>query len=108
MPDSQTTPSDATPTPQAEDTTSQPAPAPGVTGLTSPIPGLYAIPDTVTPEHVDAITRDTPNHPSRLYVVRRTENVQIITNGPVPDTPENRALYRPLSRAGRRAAVNGH
>lgn len=28
-------------------------------------------------------------------------STQTVTNGPVPDTPENRAKYRPMSRAGR-------
>ena len=29
----------------------------------------------------------------------------VVTNGPVPDTAENRAKYRPLSNAGRRTAA---
>lgn len=36
-------------------------------------------------------------------------NVQLITNGPVPDTPENRAKYGdPMSRAGKRTAPAGN
>lgn len=36
-------------------------------------------------------------------------NVQLITNGPVPDTPENRDKYGdPLSRAGKRTAPAGN
>ena len=31
-----------------------------------------------------------------------------VTNGPVADTPENRALYKPLSRAGNRTAAKGN
>ena len=34
--------------------------------------------------------------------------VQTVTNGPVADTPENRALYKPLSRAGRHTAPRGN
>ena len=30
-----------------------------------------------------------------------------LTNGPVPDTPENRAKYKPLSRAGNHTAAKG-
>ncbi len=30
-----------------------------------------------------------------------------ITNGPLPDTRENRAKYRPLSHAGRRSLADG-
>jgi hypothetical protein len=36
-------------------------------------------------------------------------NVQLITNGPVPDTPENRAKYGdPMSRAGKMTAPAGN
>jgi hypothetical protein len=31
-----------------------------------------------------------------------------VSNGPVADTPENRAKYRPLSRAGNRTAAKGN
>jgi hypothetical protein len=35
--------------------------------------------------------------------------VQTLTNGPVPDTPENRAKYGgPMSRAGRHTAARGN
>jgi hypothetical protein len=40
-----------------------------------------------------------PPHPRRVVVV---------TNGPVPDTPENRALYPPLSFAGRATYPDGN
>ncbi len=33
---------------------------------------------------------------------------QLVTNGPVADTPENRRMYRPLSNAGRRSAARGN
>ncbi len=32
----------------------------------------------------------------------------VVTNGPVPDTAENRMKYRPLSNAGRRSATIGN
>jgi hypothetical protein len=36
-------------------------------------------------------------------------NVQTVTNGPVPDTPENRAKYgQPMSHAGKRSAPVGN
>ncbi|HEX2558877.1 hypothetical protein [Phenylobacterium sp.] len=36
-------------------------------------------------------------------------NVQLITNGPVPDTAENRSKYgQPMSRAGKRTAPAGN
>ena len=34
--------------------------------------------------------------------------VQTVTNGPVPDTPEMRAKYRPLSHAGRHTKPAGN
>lgn len=37
-----------------------------------------------------------------------TTNVRVITNGPVPDTPENRALFKPLSNAGRNTKPAGN
>jgi hypothetical protein len=33
---------------------------------------------------------------------------RLVTNGPVPDTAENRAKYPPLSHAGRRSKAKGH
>lgn len=36
-------------------------------------------------------------------------NVQVVTNGPVPDTAENRAKYgQPMSRAGKRTEAAGN
>lgn len=35
-------------------------------------------------------------------------NVQVVSNGPVPDTAANRARYRPLSQAGRRSKSGGN
>ena len=38
-----------------------------------------------------------------------TVTTQLITNGPVPDTPQNRARYgQPLSHAGRMTAPKGN
>lgn len=36
-------------------------------------------------------------------------NVQTVTNGPIPDTPENRAKYgKPMSNAGKKSAPVGN
>lgn len=35
-------------------------------------------------------------------------STQTVTNGPVPDTAENRAKYRPMSRAGRATSPAGN
>lgn len=37
-----------------------------------------------------------------------TTNVRVVTNGPVADTPENRAKFKPLSRAGRATTPRGN
>ncbi len=37
-----------------------------------------------------------------------TVSANAVTNGPVADTPENRAKYKPLSRAGRQTAARGN
>lgn len=34
--------------------------------------------------------------------------LKVISNAPVQDTPENRALYAPLSNAGKRSAAAGN
>jgi hypothetical protein len=34
-------------------------------------------------------------------------DVQVVSNGPVPDTAANRAKYKPLSHAGRRSKSAG-
>ena len=66
-----------------------------------------------------AVTEETPPaaetppppapaaEPVRQYSSEAT--VQVITNGPVPDTPENRARYGgPMSRAGRHTTPAGN
>jgi len=43
------------------------------------------------------------------YATGASYTLDIITNGPIPDTPENRAKYgAPLSNAGKRTAANGN
>jgi hypothetical protein len=42
------------------------------------------------------------------YGTGASVTVQTVTNGPVPDTPENRAKYPPLSRAGRHSPAKGN
>lgn len=37
-----------------------------------------------------------------------TMTTRLITNGPVPDTAENRAMYKPLSRAGKATSAKGN
>jgi hypothetical protein len=37
-----------------------------------------------------------------------TSTAQVVKSEPVPDTPGNRSLYRPLSRTGQRTAAAGN
>lgn len=51
----------------------------------------------------------TPAEPSRLYTASSPATVQVVTNGPVPDTPENRARFGgPQSRGGQKTAPVGN
>jgi hypothetical protein len=48
--------------------------------------------------------------PTRMYSsVDQTPTVTVVTNGPVPDTPDNRARYGgPMSRAGKHTTPAGN
>ena len=62
----------------------------------------------------DAYSATTVGVPASGYTtayagVPGTVTTRVVTNGPVPDTPENRARYgQPLSRAGKRTAPAGN
>ncbi|HEY1560481.1 MAG TPA: hypothetical protein VGF71_06290 [Caulobacteraceae bacterium] len=85
---------DQTSPPQAAPDQAAPAPAPaaetaGVNASTGPVPA-----DQLPPGQASALAAG---------------DNQLITNGPVPDTPANRAKYGgPNSRAGRRTAPAGN
>ena len=86
------------PPPPPSDTGQPPAQQPGVTDQNQP--GVTS-PDTSQPTQGQ----------SRLYQSAPQvsgQNVQIITNGPVPDNRINRARYRPLSRLGRETRARGN
>ncbi|WP_332769055.1 hypothetical protein [Phenylobacterium sp.] len=60
---------------------------------------------------VDPGTKTTEATPATAAAVdvSATVTTSVVTNGPVADTPENRAKYgQPLSRAGRRTAARGN
>jgi hypothetical protein len=104
------TPTNVAPETQAPTSDQAPPAQPAPEVATAPAAGVN-IPGAV---EVPAITiAGTPNSPSRLYVVRSTAPsgavVNIITNGPVPDTVANRQAFGgPMSRAGRRTAPRGN
>ena len=57
----------------------------------------------------DAEVTSTPASDAAATVPAPTYTVQTLSNGPVPDTAENRRLYGgPMSNAGRRSAPTGN
>ena len=70
-----------------------------------------AMPDTsVNPPANDAaaIPPASPDASAEGVPASATVSANAATNGPVADTPENRAKYKPLSRAGRATAARGN
>ena len=56
-----------------------------------------------------ATSATTMGVPASMTGAPGTVSTQVVTNGPVPDTPENRARYgQPLSRAGRATTPAGN
>ncbi|MCC7266984.1 MAG: hypothetical protein IT546_06550 [Caulobacteraceae bacterium] len=84
-------PEAATPSPM-ESTT----PSPDSTGPTVGVPAA-------TSSAMDAAASTPATTPSGAPLT-----VNMVTNGPVPDTPENRAMYAPLSRAGKATKAAGN
>ena len=74
------------------------------TTVTDPVTGLPVAADAAATAGVPASSLTTTTMGEPGTVTTRT-----VTNGPVPDTAENRAKYgQPLSRAGRRTAARGN
>lgn len=76
-------------------------------------PPSNAVPSEQTPNSVGAaapMATDTSMAPTRQYSSSTSSTgVQVVTNGPVPDTAENRRKYGgPRSRAGRRTTPAGN
>ncbi|MCX7589202.1 hypothetical protein [Phenylobacterium sp. 58.2.17] len=70
-----------------------------------------AMPDTsVNPPANDAAAMPpaSPDASAEGVPASATVSANATTNGPVADTPENRAKYKPLSRAGRATAARGN
>ncbi len=56
----------------------------------------------------DAATMAPPAAMTPTTTAADPTNVQVVTNGPIPDTPQERAKYKPLSHAGRHTAPVGN
>ena len=62
------------------------------------------------PSSDTSVTSSTTAAPAAgNYATGASVTTTLVTNGPVPDTPENRAKYgQPLSRAGKMTAARGN
>ena len=91
---------------QMRDETGKAMTPPGADASATP-----AMPDTsVNPPANDAaaIPPASPDASAEGVPASATVSANAATNGPVADTPENRAKYKPLSRAGRATAARGN
>lgn len=103
----QTSPS-AQPSATTDQTTQQQASAQPAGSATS----KEGMSETTTRAWVEMDLEETTVGTSRLFVGTITDSdgdeIQIVTNGPVPDNAANRAEFPPLSAAGRRTAARGN
>lgn len=85
-------------------------PADAASQIVEPDPSAVARP--VTPPMMDdPVPEAVPEVSPREVTVTGTPAVltlKVISNAPVQDTPENRALYAPLFNAGKRSAAAGN
>jgi hypothetical protein len=78
-----------------------PSAASAGSGTTAPVPQDAPPPSMVTPG-------EPGTTPDQIRALRDGEN-RLVTNGPVPDTPANRARFgKPLSHAGKKTAPTGN
>ena len=78
--------------------------------IVEPDPSAVASP-ALPPMLPDPVPQAAPVVAPRVETVAGTPAVmtlKVISNAPVQDTPENRALYTPLSNAGKRTAAAGN
>jgi hypothetical protein len=94
-----------------------PDPAPAPTSATNPVApadpaaatgGAAAAGTTMAPA-MDGMAAPSATAPGASSDASAVVSTTTVTNGPVADTPENRAKYgQPLSRAGKRTAAKGN
>jgi hypothetical protein len=80
---------------------------------TEPMATPQAAPSTTDQSMQSGQTQTTTTTGSRLYTTTTTNEsgvtMQVVSNGPVADTPENRQRFGgPMSRAGRRTSAKGN
>jgi hypothetical protein len=86
------------------ETTTTVDPVTGVTTMVDPVTGMTTTAPAATTAGVPAssMTMSDTGAPG-------TVTTQVVTNGPVPDTAENRAKYgQPMSHAGKRSTPAGN
>jgi hypothetical protein len=93
--------------------------------LAAPVVAICATQDSMTPQDRDAAADRSVNPPMAPAATGTATNASgvindttvapngdsntLVTNGPIPDTPANRAKYgRPMSNAGKRTAPAGN
>lgn len=92
----------------------QPAPDPSATTSATTDTAVNPPADTSTPASTSATTSAAPDTaPVASSATSFASGVSVttttLTNGPVPDTAENRAKYgQPMSHAGKRTAAKGN
>lgn len=85
-----------------------PANTPAMTPLNAEQSATPASATTVDPTAPAVILQSSPTPPDRAYMLKAGDPT-VVTNGPVPDTAENRAKYGPpLSNGGRRTVPAGN
>lgn len=73
-----------------------------------PAPTMDSVTTETSAQGIFATSVTTPMASTGMNTdTSATMTTTTVTNGPVADTPENRALYKPLSRAGNRTAAKG-
>jgi hypothetical protein len=93
-------------TPAAADATAAPAMQSADPAQGAPDAGVAPTsPDAAAPPSTDTSAAAATS--SAAPASATTTNLTL-TNGPVADTPENRAKYAPLSHAGKRTAAKGN
>ena len=97
---------------QMQDETGKAMTTPGAdASATTAMPGAAPMPDTsVNPPSDEAAIMPPASADASAQGVPASATVatNVVTNGPVADTPENRAKFKPLSRAGRATTPRGN
>jgi len=85
-------------------------PQPGTTGLPAPDSASTTTTTTTTTTTGTDVTASTTTAPSAAAAGSNASfTTKVLTNGPVPDTAENRQKYGgPMSRAGKHTAPRGN